>query len=148
MSEIRGKTMLITGGAQGLGRRMAELLIGEGAATVVLWDIQRELLERTAEELRQSGGASPADAVRAAVVRTDVVDVAKIGEVVAAVERLREDGVEVHILINNAGIIVGKEFVAHSQEEIDRTMSINTTALMHLTHALLPAMMARGAGTS
>jgi all-trans-retinol dehydrogenase (NAD+) len=141
MSEIRGKTVLITGGAQGLGRRMAELLIAEGAACVVLWDIQRELLEKTAGELRRSGGA-----VSAERVRTDIVDVSKTSEILAAVERLGRDGVAVDILINNAGIIVGKEFVAHSQEEIDRTMSINTTALMHLTRALLPGMMARDSG--
>jgi all-trans-retinol dehydrogenase (NAD+) len=136
MSEIRGKSVLITGGAQGLGRRTAELLLAAGAGTVVLWDIQRERVEQTAAEMRKSGGE----------VRTDVVDVSKTAEMMAAVERLRGDGVEIDILINNAGIIVGKDFIDHTQDEIDRTMSINSTALMHLTRALLPGMMERKSG--
>jgi NAD(P)-dependent dehydrogenase (short-subunit alcohol dehydrogenase family) len=52
MSKIAGSRVLITGGAQGLGRATAELLLAKAARQVVLWDIQPTLLEQTAAELR------------------------------------------------------------------------------------------------
>jgi len=52
----------------------------------------------------------------------------------------------IDILVNNAGIIVGKLFVDHASAEIDRTLAINTLALMHLSSAVLPGMIARRRG--
>jgi len=52
----------------------------------------------------------------------------------------------IDILINNAGIVVGKFFTDHTHEEIDRTMIINCSALMHITKALLPGMIAARQG--
>jgi all-trans-retinol dehydrogenase (NAD+) len=135
MGRIAGKTALITGGAQGMGRAVAELLLQKGARQVILWDIQQELLEKTAAALRAKGQA----------VVTDIVDVSRTEDLIAAASRAEAAG-PVDILINNAGIIVGKEFVNHTHEDIDRSLAINTTALMHLTREILPGMMARGRG--
>jgi len=118
-----------------MGRTVAELLLAKGARQVILWDIQPELLEQTATALRANGYA----------VVTDIVDVSRTEDLIAAAARAEAVG-PVDILINNAGIIVGKEFVAHTHADIDRTMEINTAALMHLTREILPGMLARGGG--
>jgi short-subunit dehydrogenase len=135
MSRIAGARVLITGGAQGLGRAVAELLLNQGAAHAILWDIQRDLLEKTAGELRATGHS----------VQIEVVDVSRTDDLLTAAVRAMADG-PIDILINNAGVIVGKPFVAHTHAEIDRTMDVNASALMHLTREILPGMIARGTG--
>jgi len=52
----------------------------------------------------------------------------------------------IDILINNAGIVVGKSFNEHSHTDIDRTMIINSAALMHITKEFLPDMIASKSG--
>jgi all-trans-retinol dehydrogenase (NAD+) len=52
----------------------------------------------------------------------------------------------IDILLNNAGIIVGKLFVDHTTAKIDRTLAVNTLALMHLSSAVLPGMIERRRG--
>ena len=135
MSKIEGKTALITGGAQGMGRAVAELLLKKGARQVILWDIRGDLLDKAAAEIRAQGFT----------VVTDVVDVSRTNDVIAAAARAEAAG-PVDILINNAGIIVGKTFVDHTHDDIDRTMTINSSALMHLTREILPGMIARKSG--
>jgi short-subunit dehydrogenase len=49
-------------------------------------------------------------------------------------------------LINNAGIIEGKFFEEQSHSDIDKTMQINTQAMMHITREFLPAMLSSGKG--
>jgi short-subunit dehydrogenase len=135
MSQIAGSRVLITGGAQGLGRGVAELLLQKGVAHVILWDIQPTLLEQTVAELQTAGHS----------VEGEIVDVAHNDGLVLAARRVVQRG-PVDILINNAGVIVGKPFVAHTHAEIDRTMDVNASALMHLSLALLPQMIERGSG--
>jgi short-subunit dehydrogenase len=48
---------------------------------------------------------------------------------------------KIDILINNAGIVVGKYFIDHTHEDIDKTMGINSNALMHITREFLGDMM-------
>lgn len=52
----------------------------------------------------------------------------------------------VDVLINNAGIIVGKYFWEHSREDIYRTMNINANAPMHISQQFLPDMLQRNVG--
>lgn len=133
MTQIAKKTVLITGGAQGLGRLLAERCIRHGAAKVILWDINPETLESTADALR--GGTT--------VVEATQVDVRNHEEIVdKARELLHTQGVD--ILINNAGIVVGKNLAEHSHEDIERTIAVNVLGVMHTTRAFLPAMLEHG----
>ena len=136
MSIIAGKTALITGGASGIGLGLAKELLAEGAARVVLWDISEEGLAREAAALTAAGHA----------VTTDTVDVTVTSAMAAGVARLDKAGLRIDILINNAGIIVGKDFAEHSESEIARTMAINAEAPMQLTRLILPGMLERGSG--
>jgi all-trans-retinol dehydrogenase (NAD+) len=136
MSRIEHSTALITGGASGIGYLMGKQLLGKGAARLVIWDIQERALRTAVEELTSQGHQ----------VEGDRVDIADLAQVRRAVEALRERSIAVDLLINNAGIVVGKDFVDHSHDDIERTMRINAIAPMHVTRAVLPEMQKRGSG--
>lgn len=136
MSRIVGSTALITGGASGIGYLMGERLLTEGAARLVIWDIDATALERVTAQLTARGHH----------VDGYCVDVTDNVQVRHAIHAMQVRGVHIDVLINNAGIIVGRDFIAHDHADIDRTMAINALAPMHLTRALLPDMLKRGNG--
>lgn len=136
MSVLRGKNILITGGARGIGALMAHEFLGRGAEGVTLWDLDRQALDQVAEKLGHFG----------ARVTTQVVDVTEIAQMKSALLDLAAAKVSVDILVNNAGIVVGKKFLDHTPEDIERTLSINSAALMQLTLLVLPAMKIKGSG--
>ena len=136
MSEIRGRTVLITGGASGIGRLTGRLLLERGAARLVIWDVQEALLREAVQEL-----AAPGHQVTGFTV--DLVDA---GQIQGTVQEMQARGIEVDILVNNAGIIVGRPFAEHTAADITRTMDINANAPMLLTLAQLPGMLARRSG--
>lgn len=116
MSELKGKTVLVTGGASGIGRLMGELALKEGARRLVIWDLNSELLNKTAIELQSQGFE----------VLPYQVDVSNNNQVLSTFNEMKSQIGAIDILINNAGIIVGKPFYDHTHEEIDKTISINT----------------------
>lgn len=132
MSHIENKQALITGGASGIGKLMGQLLLQKGLRTLVIWDVNESLLQATANELKQQGYH----------VLPYVVDVMDTHAMITAAEQVKKDTGKIDILINNAGIIVGKYFADHSHRDIDRTMNINSSALMHITKEFLPDMIA------
>lgn len=133
MRSVSGKKVLVTGGAMGLGRLFAERAIAEGAATVVLWDVQEDALNDTLADLQ--GG--PVEVVGY------VVNLAERGEIVATAELVLAEHGRVDILINNAGIVRGNSYFWESDPERDTqaTMEVNTLAPMYVAHAFLPSMI-------
>lgn len=136
MSTIAGATALVTGGASGIGLLVGEGLLRRGARRLVIWDVREDALVRAAESLRAGGHD----------VEPHRVDITRLDEVRAALGRMAEAGSRVDVLVNNAGIVVGRQFTAHSHEDIERTMAVNATAPMHLALAVLPGMIERGRG--
>ncbi len=134
MSDFKGKTVLVTGGAQGLGRLMAERAHAAGAAKLVLWDINAGTLNDTAAALRGAG----------AEVLTYVVDVSDLEQIQSTAEQVLNEAGPVHVLFNNAGIVVGRPFVEHSHEDIERSIRINVLGVMHVARCFLPAMIENG----
>jgi short-subunit dehydrogenase len=136
MTDIRGRTVLVTGGASGIGRLSGRLLLERGAERLVIWDVQEAAMRQVVGELAAAG-------YRAEGFVVDMADPARIRD---AVREMHDRGIVIDILVNNAGIIVGKPFAEHTADDIARTMEINTVAPMQLARALLPAMIARGSG--
>jgi len=139
LDTVADKKVLVTGAAMGLGKLFAERAVREGAAAVVLWDINETALKETAVELSGRGVA----------IHHYVVDVAAqdaIGEAAAAV---RADVGDIDILINNAGIVRGNSYFWETTDraDIDKTMAINSLAPMYITLEFLPAMV-RGTGSA
>lgn len=135
MKTVAGKTILITGGAMGIGKVLAQKGIREGAR-IVLWDINEKNLTQTTHELKLQGGEIYS-------YRVDVGDLKSIEENAAKV--LKEVGT-IDILFNNAGIVVGNEFVKHTAEQIEKTIRINTLGVMHVARLFLPGMLKQGEG--
>ncbi|MPV51229.1 SDR family NAD(P)-dependent oxidoreductase [Pseudactinotalea sp. HY160] len=129
--QMRGATVVVTGGGRGLGRRMAWEAARRGA-DVVLWDADLDVAERAAERIGEFGGRCRAD-------RVDVTDEAAV---VAATERAGE----VDVVVNNAGIVSGGELLANSSEQIRRTFAVNVLGAYWTTRALLPGMLERDRG--
>ncbi|RDV11981.1 SDR family NAD(P)-dependent oxidoreductase [Pontibacter diazotrophicus] len=136
MTQLRNSTILITGGASGIGRLMGLLSLQRGAKQLIIWDINRQnLLEVTAELQAMGYPVLPYE-----------VDVANTAAVEAAAKRVLQETGPPDILINNAGIVVGKVFAAHSYADIANTLNINVLGVMAVTRAFLPAIIERGSG--
>ena len=120
-------SILITGASRGIGRAIALRFAREGWNVVAVARKQREL-DALASEI------GPA-------CRTIALDVADAAAVARALS-----GVDVDVLVNNAGVGVLKPFVELTAEEWHRMLDVNVNSLFHVTRAVLPGMFARGGG--
>ena len=130
---LHGKIALITGGAQGIGKLMAQELLWHGAEKVVLWDLNQSELDKTVAEI---------NSIFPSRVAGRMIDVCKTNEVEKAIKAEPK----IDILINNAGVIRGGSFKDQSQNDIDLTIDVNVKAPMHLTRLVLPGMLSLGGG--
>ena len=127
MTDLKGKTVLLTGASTGLGPHIARRLHREGAR-FVLSARNKEALEKLAAEL--------------GVSQVVVADLSLPGEP----ERLAKEAGEVDVLISNAGIPVSGRLATLAIHQIDRAIAVNLRAGIALTHALAPAMVERKQG--
>ncbi len=134
---IAGSRVLITGAAMGMGKLYAQRALADGAAVVILWDVNAAALFATEDELAAT--TSEHQQVDAMVV--DISDMTGIDNATAVVQA-KHGGVDV--IINNAGIIRGSYFWEHdNQADTELTMKINVLAPMYITRAFLPGMISR-----
>ena len=134
--KFRNANVLITGGASGIGRIMGRMALEKGASNLIIWDINPVSIQATEKELNKIGN------VKGYIV--DVSDINMIRE--AYQDAVRRCGA-IDILINNAGIITSnKTFDLQTEDEIIRTMNINTIAPMFVARTMLPDMIKRDRG--
>jgi short-subunit dehydrogenase len=125
---------LITGPTSGLGAGFARRYAIDGYDLVlVARDAQR--LERLAAELHDEGGAN---------VEVLVADLATAADRSKVADRLAAG---VRVLVNNAGFGTSGEFWTADFALLQSQLDVNVTAVMQLTHAAMPSMLAAGAGT-
>jgi len=135
MRVIAGTVAIVTGGARGIGRAIAQMLVREGVA-VALVDIDRAEVEATAAALTRPG--CPVRAYEA-----DVRDPDDWEAVVAAVDEALGPP---HILVNNAGIMCLGRFDEQARSTDRRQLDINVVGVAEGMRAVLPGMRARGGG--
>lgn len=129
-------TALVTGASAGIGAAFCRHLAADGYRLIIVARDSRRLADRRAILLAL--GAPEVE-----VLAADLTDQAGRHRVV---DRLTDPGRPIDLLVNNAGMAVGVEFVATTQEQILGQLELNVTAVMILTHAVLPAMLQRGHG--
>ena len=134
-SHFDKKTILITGAASGIGRRFAEKVSECTEATLILWDRNPDLLVELKTELNGN--------VRVYITGIDITDIDRLQ---IEAERLIKQKLVPDIIVNCAGIVIGKFFHEHDVGEIERTLRINTTGSMWVVHAFLNEMIKRGSG--
>jgi 3-oxoacyl-[acyl-carrier protein] reductase len=133
LKTLAGRTALVTGASRGIGRAVALSLAEAGAAVAVNYRERATDARDVVAAIRRDGG-------KAMDVAADVSDGRAVAEMVAAVER--ELG-PVDVLINNAGLAIIRSIDDLTEEEFDRTISVNLKSAFLCTKAVLPGMRAR-----
>jgi len=136
MAETSGLTALITGASAGLGRDYARLFAADGH-DVVLVARRKEKLDELAEHLIKQHD------IAAHVIAIDLAD----PEAPRAIhDQVVDKGIAVEFLVNNAGFGSNGPFVEMDIQRELSMITVNITALVHLSHLFLPAMIERGHG--
>ncbi|MDL4771774.1 SDR family NAD(P)-dependent oxidoreductase [Actinomadura xylanilytica] len=128
------RTALVTGASSGIGESFARLLAGRGTDLVIVAR-RTDLLDRLARDLVERYR------VAVEVIAADLTDPVQRG---AVERRLRAEPVE--LLVNNAGYGAFGPFAELPLGDQLTEIELNVTALVRLTHAVLPGMIARGRG--
>lgn len=127
---LANQVALITGGARGIGKEIATLFAREGA-DLALFDVNAQVLEQTASELRALGRR----------VEGLVVDVTDASAVEAAVLKVLDKLSKIDILVNNAGITHDGLIVRMEESQWDRVLDINLKGTFLCTRAVAKAML-------
>jgi uncharacterized protein len=135
MNSSNRPVALVTGASSGIGIAMARELARRGH-DLVLSARSLAPMEALAEELRQMGAA-------ATII---VADLAAPGSAAALIAELSAQGIEIEVLVNNAGLGAFGAFERATPMRIAEMLQVNIVALTELTHAMLPAMRARRRG--
>lgn len=134
MQDLTGKVAVVTGGASGIGRAMAEQFAREGMK-LVLSDIEEAALESTAAALRGAGAEVKA-------VRTDVSVAA---EVESLAQKAYAEFGAVHVLCNNAGVAPeGAPVWMRSLDTWNWVLGVNLYGVIHGIQSFVPRMLAGG----
>ncbi len=130
LAHLAGKVAVVTGGASGIGRGIAEALIAEGMQ-VVIADIEQVALDATATEIRAVG------------VRCDV---ASLQSVQALADEVRGRFGTVHVVCNNAGVGSGAKVSDMTTADWDWILGVNLKGVIHGVQAFLPMLQANPDG--
>jgi NAD(P)-dependent dehydrogenase (short-subunit alcohol dehydrogenase family) len=123
MSALKGRVAIVTGAGQGLGREHALLFAAEGAKVVVN-DVDAANVKKVADEISAAGGE--------AIANTDSVSdwVAAEGLVDAAVQGFGD----LHVVVNNAGILRDRMLVNMTEQEFDSVVNVNLKGTFAVSH--------------
>lgn len=136
MFYYQGKTALITGASSGIGEVFARDLARRGM-NVILVARSEEKLRTLATNLHQKYG-----------VRTEVIvaDLSRENAALAVFDAVQQMQLTVDMLVNNAGFLNYAPFEQIAPEQDHAQVMVNVTALVDLTHAFVPGMLAQGEG--
>jgi 2-keto-3-deoxy-L-fuconate dehydrogenase len=129
---LEHKTAVITGGASGIGKSIAERFAQAGACVCIV-DVDLGAAEAAAEKIKSSGG-------NASAFRCDVGDHAAVKEIV---EQIFRQG-KVNILVNNAGISHIGNLETTSEADFDRVFRVNVKGMYNCLAAVIPNMTTHG----
>lgn len=135
MNGIKNKVVVITGGAQGIGKAAVNKFASEGAA-VVIWDVNPAKGNELAEELKSKE-------VKAMFIQ---VDVTKAESTDAAAKQTVEAFGTIDVLVNNAGITRDASLMKMTPEQWQLVIDVNLTGVFNTTKAVAPFMVEKKSG--
>jgi NAD(P)-dependent dehydrogenase (short-subunit alcohol dehydrogenase family) len=134
---LRGKTAIVTGASQGIGREIARSLHAEGVIVTLVGQTHARL-EQTMRELRGAGDG--------AALHTIVADLSLLGEVERVVAEALQHMGHVDILVNSAARSKTGSFFSMSDADIQDAWQVKGLGYVRLVRAIAPHMMERGDG--
>ena len=132
MHGLKGRNVVVTGGASGIGQATAARFIEEGCAVCVL-DRSAEARDRVSRELPELAG----------VIDTDV---SSLGQVEAAFTEAIDSMGSVDVLINNAGISIRHDFLDITPDEWDEVLGVNLKGAFYVAQTAARHMMEKSSG--
>lgn len=132
MTELKGKRVLITGGAQGIGLEMAIKFAGRGAE-IVIADLNEAKLAGAKARIEEAGVAAWAFPV-------DVTNPASIASLRA---QIAAEAGPIDVLVNNAGVVFGGPFTETPLDRHFKTFEVNVFGVVAMTHAFLDDLIER-----
>jgi len=135
MTNLAGKTVLLTGASRGLGVYIAHALAREHA-TVVCVSRFKSGLDTTCAQIKALGG-------KGISIPFDIKNVTELSTLKQQINKVVGS---VDIVINNAGIEIYRDFVDYSLEDLQSILTINLLAATELTRLFLPSMLERRSG--
>ncbi len=132
--DYTGKTIVITGGASGIGLAMSELFASQGGSVYIL-DLNEQ----------QALGAASAITEKGFRVKAMKADVSDHEEVCGVISSINAEGF-IDVLINNAGIAHVGNIVATREEDLIRLFNVNVKSVYSCIHAVIPHMQQQGGG--
>ena len=138
MTRLQDRVAIVTGAGQGIGKVYAQRLLQEGAR-VVIAELDGDLGERAAAELRAGGGETLS-------VATNVAELASCQHMA---ERTLERFGRIDILVNNAALFIAlpqRPWDEFPEDEWDRCMEVNVKGIYFACRAVVPVMKRQGKG--
>lgn len=136
MTSWSGKWALVTGASAGIGKALAEEL-ARGGTNLVLTARRRERLEELAQQLASAHKIQ---------TKIFVADLTRAEAPEKIFQFTKDQGIEVELLINNAGFGAYGEFSTVEPQRLTDMVQVNCAAVVHLTRLYLPEMLARKRG--
>jgi len=138
MTDLKKKTVLITGASSGIGFACAHAFAREGAR-LILTARRKQRIDALAKELKAKHGTE---------VYAIKLDVRKQPDVETAVKNLPKECHEIEVLLNNAGLSRGLHKLHEGKiEDWEEMIDTNVKGLLYVSRAVIPGMVARGHGT-
>lgn len=137
MTDVKGKWALITGASRGLGLLATRFMAGQGC-NLILHSRCKESTAKIVEEVQSMG-------VKAVSVEAELSDLTQVEAMLAEIDKL---GVQVDIILNNAGLQIAyrTEYLTTPASDYSTSFAINTIAPMMIVYHFLPGMIERGFG--
>lgn len=133
MKNLKGKVAVITGGASGLGRAIADVCVREGMK-IVIADIEDRTLQQATAEIQGLG----------AEVIGVKVDVSKADDVQRLADKTYETFGAAHLLFNNAGVAGGKRAWEATEADWQWELGVNLWGVIHGVRIFVPRMLVQG----
>ena len=129
--DIKGKVAVVTGGSRGIGRATALLLAEKGANVAIVYNSHRDEAEKVKTLAEKKG-------VKAEVYQCDVSDFQAVR---STMEEIARTFGAIHILVNNAGILIKEPFLETKEETWNRTINVNLKGVFNMCRFSMPFLL-------